>query len=223
MTNNKITKLLQLLNDNKLEELRTELTAELMQSTDKKKANIFNEIKKYLNKGDDFRPVLKTIQNNNGKQFICNGFTAYRFDTHRPELEVLQNTSELESININAVIDDKAQYTAMNKNDLLLLTNIKKYISLYKTQDFYMKKQNIPIFFANKIFNSEFILECANIFGGDYENLSIYSNMEKECDRVQLKSKDITAVILPLRINSEEEKNKTIEFTNKFIKNIMNI
>ena len=222
MTNNEITKLLKLLNDNKLEELKAELTAQLMKTTDKKKASTFNEIKKYLSKADAFRPILKTIQYNSGKQFICNGFTAYRFDTYRPELNMLPNTSDLESLNINALINNYAEYIKLNENDLTILKNIKKYISLYKTQDFYMKKQNIPVFFANKIFNADFILECVGIFGGDYDNLKMY-NKEKEYEGIQLKSNDITAIILPLRINSEEEKNKTIEFTNKFIENIKNI
>lgn len=84
------------------------------------------------------------------------------------ELEGLPHAPQENSINFDAILDAKVDYIPINKNDLLLLKNIKKYIAYYKTEHRLTdNKTLIPIYFNNKIFNANMIKTTADILGTD--------------------------------------------------------
>lgn len=220
MTNKQIEKLLTLLNNNQLDELRKELTQQLLNTTDKTQANVFKAVSKYLKNCDSFRPVLQSIQHQNGKQFICSGFSAYIFETYREELEQLKNSTDLESLNIYNIIDNRTKLRELSEEESLILKNIKKFITLYKQQEFYNSKdKHINIYFNNKFFNANMISELVSIMGTDTESMQITCDNGK-INQTKVQSKDITAIILPLRITDDDFANKIIDFTNEFIKQV---
>lgn len=222
MKEKEIEKLLMLLKDNKLEDLKNILTQELLKCTDKTKANLFKVVGKYLKNADEFRPILRTIQHKNGKQFIIDGFSAYIFDTYVKELEELPNSNEELCMNIDAILDKTTRYNNISEEDLMLLKNIKKYISYYKTQDIYKtddKKKSVIIYFNNKMFDAKMLETTADILGNDLEGC-VQINETDWFKSTQIKTQNITAIILPLRV-SEDCIKTTKEFTEKFLRNLM--
>lgn len=218
MTTKNIEKFINLLNENKLQELREELTQELLKSTDKLSADLFTTIKKYLKNTDNAHPLLKNIQHKNGRQFVCDGFTAYIFNTYKKELENLPQVSEQDSLNIFSILDSNAIYSKINENDLILIQNINKYISLYKTQQWYNKKEEMIVKLANKYFNAEFILTLKKVFDDNLNELEIADLGNNRA--IQFKTNDITAIVLPIRVPKHDDFKQFDDFAELFIKQL---
>ena len=71
MTNNDIKKLLELANNNEIDKLKDKLTFLLLQSQDKKQANLYKSVEKYLknsSKLNNGRQVLAKV-----KKYVRNG------------------------------------------------------------------------------------------------------------------------------------------------------
>ena len=221
MNNTQIEKILKLLNENKLKEVKDELITILLKNTDKTKSNLYQSVKSYLKESEKInnsRPVLKTVQQKNQKQFILNGFSAFLFKTYKTELESLENTKdEAICIDIFKIINKLPEYEFITKNDLILLKNIKKYIAFYKNQENYKKSELITVYFNNKIFDVKIIKQVYDIIG-DLNNLKITPE-KGVLTPTQLENDEILSIILPLRC-LEEKKNNTIKITQEFIKMI---
>lgn len=220
MTTNQIEKLLNLLKDNKLDELKDALTTELLKSTDKTTANLFTAVKKYLKNTDNARPVLKTVQHMQGKQFILNGYSAFVFNEYQTALDELPNTTdETQCFNVFQLINSTADYSPLEYNDIIILKNIKKYISYYKLYNNIDRNKStdiIPVFWHDKFFNANLLAETLEFLQPD--DLKIAPN----CHHFQLKTNSITAIILPLNITKSDEQQKIIDFTNKFLDDFQN-
>lgn len=221
MTTKQIEKLLELLKENKLEELKTELTSELLRGTDKKSANLFSAIKKYLKHSasiNKHRPALATILHHNNKQFIIDGYSAYIFNDYLPELDNLPNTNE-ETINFDCILLKTPEYETIKSNELTLLKNIKKYISYYKlnfNEDEELKKQEyIYIYWNNNCYDARLLEQTANIMNFDNLQISTYGN-----NQTQLKSQNITGLVLPLRVTDQNKKEIIKNFTSKFLESL---
>lgn len=219
MNTNQITKLLNLLNENKLEELKKELTQHLLSKSDKPKADLLKAVKNFLayslKLNGDSRPTLSTVQHKNDKQFILSGYSAFLFENYIKELEELPSTDAETSLNIYQIIDNNAQYTQISEDDALILKNIKKYIAYYKSQENYDKKANKQLVcFNNKTFDAKLIAQANEIMANNLDNLEITNN---EFFRpTQIKNNEILGIILPIRA-TEEITNNTKELTNKFL------
>lgn len=197
MNNTKILTMINLLKENKLEELKLSLTQELLNSTDKTKANLLATATKYIKGMDNDRPLLKAVCHKNGKQFLVDGATAYIFDTYREELDNLPQTEEQNSINIFAVLNSTIEYENMNENDRFMFDNISKYIAYYKAQDFYNKNDNIYVEIGEKCFNAKFIETTKNMLSSESKDLLV-----ADCgttSATQFKANGITAIVLPIR------------------------
>ena len=215
MTNTQIKKMLELLNTNKLEELKNELTHELLAGTDKTKANLFMAVKNYLKQMDNSRPVLKTINHKNGKQFICNGTTAFIFDEYKTELDELPNTTnEDDCLNIFIIIATNLTYETLSDDDKLILKNIKKYTSYYKTKNG-TDDNMISIYWNNHYFDVKVLTSVANIIGNKIDELQVAEFENK----LQVKISDITGVVMPLnqRVMGDDETIKIYNTTASFI------
>lgn len=211
MTTNKIEELLKLLKDNKLETLKYELTTELLKSTDKASANLFTAVKRYLAKTDKSRPVLQTIQNIVGKQFIVNGSSAYIFDKYLPALETLPNTNEEEKcFNIFKLLSTSFEnYTQLDYHDYTILRNIKKYMVYVKSLDKNTLNNIVPVYWNGKLYDAHLLAEAVGIMG--LEDLEIAHNNGFTI----LRTNSIRGLIMPLNIakNIEEKaKQNTEEF-----------
>ncbi len=187
---------------------------------------VINAVEKYLKKiqWQDFygeREVLRKVQHKNGKQFVTNGFTAYIFNTNIPGLETLDNElDENECVNIFACIHN-VEYSKADAETQLLFRNIRKYITKYKQQEFYNKDNRIIVYFNNRFLNAKYVAECFDILGRTKDEFEI-SDIKKELYPTQIKTKDVTAVLLPIRMNHEEERRSIQQFTERFIAELKN-
>jgi len=219
MNTNQITKLLNLLNENKLEELKKELTQHLLSKSDKPKADLLKAVKNFLayslKLNGDSRPTLSTVQHKNDKQFILSGYSAFLFENYIKELDELPNTDAETSLNIYQIINNNAEYNQISEDDALIFKNIKKYIAYFKSQENYDKKANKQfVYFNNKTFDAKLIAQANEIMANNLDNLEITNN---EFFRpTQIKNNEILGIILPIRA-TEEISNNTKELTNKFL------
>lgn len=220
MNTQQITKLLTLLNENKLDELKKELTQHLLNKSDKPKADLVKAVKNFLNYSykvnGDARPVLCTVQHKKGKQFIISGYSAFLFDNYIKELDELLNTvDENACIEIYNIINNDAQYSVLTENDMLILKNIKKYIAFYKSQEGYDKKLNRQdVYFNNKVFDAKILAQAVEIMANELDTIQITNN---EFFRpTQIKGNSILGIILPLR-TTDEITSKIINTTNNFL------
>lgn len=167
------------------------------------------------------KEILGKIQHKNNLQFITNGFTAYIFNTNIPELETLDNElDENECVNIFAFIHN-VEYSKADMETQLLLRNIRKYITEYKQQEFYNKGDKPIIYFNNRFLDAKFVAECFDILGRTKEDFEI-SDIKKEFYPTQINTKDVTAVLLPIRVTNEEKRKTIQQFTERFIAELKN-
>ena len=150
-----------------------------------------------------------------GAQFICNGITLYYFNEYRAELEALPQTNG-ESINAKQILNTKQIAEDLNAEELQLLNNIKKYISFYKTLKGIDKRASFPVPAFGKIYDAKIILECCEVYNFNFNNLKVVRT-ENEAHPTQTTNGKITAVLLPMRIRKEEDKNKIEENYKNFI------
>lgn len=214
MEKTKILKTIELLNENKTAEALELLKIELIKSEDKKSAKLCEVVKKYLNKTDKARPILKTIMQQDGAQFICNGISLYYFNEYRPELEALPQ-AQGESINAKYILNTSGSAASINAEDLKILKNIKKIVNYFKTLDGIDKREPFPVPFAGKVYDAKLLQECCEIFNFNFEDIQIIKTDNQRAS-TQLKDGKITAVLMPMIIRSEEFKQKTDTNIKKF-------
>ena len=219
MTNNDIIKLLELANNNEIDKLKDKLTFLLLQSQDKKQANLYKSVEKYLknsSKLNNGRQVLATLQHY-GKQFVCNGFSLCVFDDYVEELENLPTTNDMASLNYNAILPKNVVYSELTKQDNIIINNIKKYIDLYKVQEFYNKDNGKKIYieFGNKIFDINILKEIIDIMGASDLQIADCGNLSG----TMLKNSKMTSYIMPIRVfdKTMEFFDKVREFTREFV------
>lgn len=213
MTNNEILKLIDYIKTENKNEAIKMLQRELLK-LDGKSVKLADAVKRYLKQIDNSRPILKNVINKNGKQYLCNGYTAYRFDEYRQELETLDNTSMCD-------LDFEWLFTTKNfdelcDDDLTLLKNIKKYIPYLKTRDYVTDKY---IYFCKNYYSAELIKQMTELleFAGDNikcVNIERYKGLEATNGKT-------TARILPLRLKDEQER-QARQQTRDFLESLKN-
>lgn len=221
MTNNDIKKLLELANNNEIDKLKDKLTFLLLQSQDKKQANLYKSVENYLKnakKLNENRVVLHTLQHY-GKQFVCNGFSLCVFDDYVEELEDLPKSDDLLSLNYNSILPKNVVYSELTTQDNIIINNIKKYIDLYKTQEFYKDNdKKIYVQIGNKIFDTKLLKEIIDIMGASDLQIADCGNLSG----TMLKSSKMTSYVLPIRVldNNYTFMNKVKEFTREFVEKV---
>ena len=181
---------------------------------------LYKNVEKYLKKSakiNDCRQVMATIQHNNGKQVISNGFGVVVFDEWCADLELLPTTREELSLNLLQFIPTKTMnlYKEIKEEEKAVLNGLKSYIKEYKKQEFYQKGEPAVIRFCNKIFNAEFLNDIVSIVG-DIDNLQVF-NDDNVYHGTIFKSDKTTAMLLPCRESSfaSEFLQKIEKFKNK--------
>lgn len=221
MNNTKIEKALDLLKNNKLEDLRLLLVGEMLGNSDKRTAKLFDIVNKYIIRAGKNRPSLHNILWRNGKQFILDGYTAFIFRSYISDFNNLPNLrDEDQCLNIYQVFNSQAQYNILPLEDLCIYINIKKYIRYYKQLPEYKKGDTISVFFAGRVFNAVYIELCLDILGTDFIHYN-YINRDEDASKqpLQMHNGCIDALVLPIVPNQDEVvRVKTI--TNNFIKDL---
>ena len=216
LTQTQLNKYLELLNSNKTEELKKQLLHDLLQTQDTKKAKFFNLVQKYLKNAGKERPALGYVQNVNGVQSIINGFTGILFKKYVAELEPLNITAEYQSIDFGRILSNDVTYSAITGNDLIILNNLAKYISYAKAE---LNEKEIFVFFNDTIINTALFKELLDITGND---LKYAKQNIGNLSPTQFNNGNLTSIILPIRAR-EEERNKIIELTEKFCKELSEV
>lgn len=200
-------KLLELLNNNQLDELRVELTKRLLKQ-EHKSPILLQAIKNYFKKAtqDPNRPVLQTVQHDtNGTQFICDGFSLYYFTQHIDELDALpQSTQDTGSINPASIVNTIRTQETPDDTILAQIKNIKTYVDYAKSQPEYNKKEMLTITLNNIPYQTYIIEQLNAIIPVDtITHLSVTKN------GMYVLSDTTKALILPVRTTPQD-------FTNKF-------
>lgn len=201
MKNTTILKMIKLLDENNTQEIKEILTAELLKADKKpQKAQFFTTIKKFLNNKNIFdRPQLKTIMHKGNKQFICNGFELYVFNSNREELQVLPQTPEEETaLDYAPILNiDHSKLESLNSNDIFVLENLDKYINYFKATQKDNKDVYIP--FNECLYNAKLLKNFVSIYGGNFDNIK----QQKRDFAFVTTNNDIESIILSLRPNDE--------------------
>lgn len=221
MNNTQILKIMELLDNNQKQEIKEILTKELLSNSgEKSKAKLLTTVKKFLKNIDDYRPQLKTIMHKHNKQFICNGYTMYIFNTYKKELEILPQTTEEETkIDYKSILDiSKYELTDLTEDDKFILNNIKKYINYYKSKN----KKELPIIsFNNQIFNANYLNEFADIHENNFNNMKKVVTKEFY-NPLTITNNEIESTILPIQ-PTETQKENAIQLLEEFKKAINNV
>lgn len=204
-------KLLELLNNNKLDELRIELTKRLL-TQNHKSPNLIKSIQSYFKKTPKERPILSTIQHDtNNNQFICDGFSLYYFKQHHDELDALpQSTQDTGSINPKSIIDTINPTQPITDDIYHSITNIKNYINFAKSQPTYNKKELLTMTLGNSVSFQTYILEQLHDILKATDTL--YPNLLAELtpNGLKITNDALKILILPVRTTKQD-------FTKEFL------
>lgn len=219
MNKTTIIKVLNNLKNMEYDEAISTLTFELLKTEDKNKANLFSQVKSYLNKADKSRPILRTIQHKNNHQFICNGYSLFVFNKHIESLDALAQASDEQSINYLAILDSKnGSFESLTSEYKFVFENLKKYIDWCKAINLDKDNNGTFIPLDGRIFDANLLLDFVKLNTDDFDNikyLKIFDDVDKHLKPIHLISDSMESLILPYRA-SEEFKNKTIDNFNNF-------
>ena len=199
-------KLLELLNNNQLDELRVELTKRLLKE-EHKSPKLLQAIKNYFKKAPKERPVLQTIQHTkDNKQFICDGFSIYYFNDYVSEFDALPQSDNTISINPQSILDTIKPQNKPSDTTLNTIRDIKKYIAFVKTLPQYDKKAPLTITINDVSFQAYLIEQLNDIIPTeDIVLLDIAPN------GMYITTQTIKALVLPFRTPTQDY---TKEFMN---------
>lgn len=210
MNNTIILKLLELLEQDNKQEIKEILTHEMLNSTDKKTAKLYNTVKKYLKQSDKARPILTKVQHKNNKQFLCDGFTLHIFNTYQSELDTLPQASEEESINYPQIYNSKNyDFHEQDDEDKFIFANIKKYINYIKAQPNRDKKTPIYILYKNCLYDAEFLSIALELHQNNINKMQVAQT--ENTKMLAFSDENIDSLILPIRTDAERlEKHSTL-------------
>lgn len=199
-------KLLELLNNNQLDELRVELTKRLLKE-EHKSPKLLQAVKNYFKKAPKERPVLQTIQHTkDDKQFICDGFSLYYFNNYVSEFDALPQSDNTISINPQSILDTIKPQNKPSDTTLNTIRDIKKYIAFAKTLPQYDKKEQLTITINDVPFQAYLIEQLNDIIPTeDIVSLDIAPT------GMYITTQTIKALILPVRSTKQDY---TKEFMN---------
>lgn len=227
MNTTTIEKAIALFDSAKLEELRNLLIYEREKSileASGHKMHLAPIVKRILKRNEECRPVLATVMyDEQNRPIICDGFLLVRWNEEQSELKAFPETHGERVLAAENIIPKQSdcEEWELTENDRIILKNIDKYIKLYNKE----KKQSVlPVGLFGKIFNAQLVKDLVDIIGTEFEktytrNLSSNYGNRENCPDTIFKD-DLTAVILPLRLLNDADKESCKERTETFINRI---
>lgn len=168
--------------------------------------------------GIDNRQLSTIMHDKNGLQFMVNGFFGCRWKQYKKELEELpQTTMEQTTFDFDNIIKtnnhEKHEKIEVTKNDLLLLKNLPKYRKLYKN----CFGSVTPIYIFGIYIDAKLLWQFYNItkFKSAFIDYSYIGTLILNNDKFD-------GILLPVRINDDNEKEKIKEQTRNFLESIKN-
>ena len=128
MNNKEILKVVDLINNRELEKAVATLRQHILKSEDKVSFNLVKLVKKIIENKElqKTRPALAGINHDkNNEQLICDGFVAVKWKQHESCLDILPQTSQELSINLDQVFINEKEFVP-TENDITILNNLKK-------------------------------------------------------------------------------------------------
>lgn len=212
MNNTEIKKILNYLDNGKIDEAKFMLKTELIRCCDKSKASQVKLVEKYLKSAQKLtcRPTCGTVMHYNGKQFLCNGCSLIVFNKTNDSLDILPQTEEKFSLPYPQILKT-ATFRTQTSEETKILKSLKKYIEFCNIEK--LKYANLPV--QNRTFNASLLLETLQIFNSKIEDIEIGFEDENSFSPVHFRTDEIEAIVLPLRPD-EKQKNLSVETFEKF-------
>jgi hypothetical protein len=174
-------------------------------------------VRKYLaasKRRDEDRKTLYSVQHcpDTNKQFILDGFTAYMWEQHAPELDAHPQTKAAESIRIGHIMPTAAEYTP-TQDDLTMWKHIDEFAAYgrlkRKSGDTtgsvtlssmlsYADGTRFAYLFG-RYFDYSFIKTAKVFFGNDLARVKVYCDVNRCLSPVLLKNDKMTSILLPVR------------------------
>ena len=214
MNKTQIEKSIKLLNESKLDELKQLLMFELLKEDKNKNVKIVDIVKKYLKEAKNFgnRPMLETVMQKDGKQFICNGFNLIVFEEYLNELDILPQTTE-DAINYKQILCSGLDYKTLTANEIDKINDIDNYLKFLKLQ--HKEQENRPIMLFNYVYDANYI----KLFKSVFSDLSKVKYGIGRIGTLQATDGKVTFLQLPLRIFEDEAKQNIETIYNEFLSN----
>lgn len=223
MNTAKIEKCIELLNKEKITELKDFLQYERQASIlneNSKKTTLLTAVKKIIDDKDlkEYRPTLATIQHTmNGKPFICDGYILIRWKDERPELDAFNQLEASKSINADNILDRfEGNYYPLSADDETIINNLDKFIKLYGKKD---KKRNpfCSVVVCKITFDAYLLKRLIDVIGA---NKITEVKTQKTGSGIKIETDEATALIMALHAPqhiTESEQN-----TKNFLEQIKN-
>lgn len=205
-----IKKVITVLQKGQIDDALQLLNLELLKSNNNiSKVNFYNAAKKVLNdKETKSRPALQAVNTtSDGKKAILNGYYLIKFLQDFPELQPLPTLSQSESLNIDGILPKNIDFIEPDPNTLILLKNIKKYVTINKKQTQYIK-------LYNNLFNMDYI-KLLTEFIKDFDKIQVAQNGQYK--PLFIKDNNVLIMVLPIRTTPDEATHtQTDEFLKMF-------
>lgn len=216
-----IEKAIKLCNPESLKELEELLIYERQKSIlqgKKKAVKLMSAVNKILSNNPE-RPILTTIQHTkDGEPFICDGYCLIKWNEEQDELNAFTQTSPEQSLKADDImpnLSDCTEYT-LSPEDKLIITNLDKYIKLYK--DKYKARYFAPVNVFGKTYNAYLLKDFFAVTGTDFD--TIYRQKGVIYGGDMFINDEIKALCLPLRkVANDEIINETTKNFLEVLKN----
>ena len=217
----RIEKAIELLKSNNIKELQELLEFERQASIlngKGKDVKFATLVKNLLKVNAESRPLLATIMHDEqDRQFICDGYMLARFEQHKEELDGLPQTPYSDNlIKPDRIIIPKhfCEEYILTDDEQLLLKNLDKYIAIHKTPN--ARNEIIPIYIFDRLYNAKLLANFIKITG-KFDKVYL---PKEHYSPIGVFEQHITAIALPIRVNSNYKDEKTEQMTADFIKKL---
>lgn len=205
MNKTKILKAIDLIKSERLADALELLQIEAVRCDDKRAGKLCDVVKRYLKRAitnNPSRDWAGTVLHQDGKQYICDGFTVYYFDVYRPELETLPQSAEGVGVSATGLLSMvREEYRPLTAEELEACQHIKQYITYYKTLD--DKWDGCPLAIWGRTIDTQWLAQTSDIIGGDWESMQV-AIPAGWTNPVKLHNDNVTVMILPLRVDDKE-------------------
>lgn len=217
----RIEKAIELLKSNNIKELQELLEFERQASIlngKGKDVKFATLVKNLIKVNAESSPLLATIMHDEqDRQFICDGYMLARFEQHKEELDGLPQTPYSDNlIKPDRIIIPKhfCKEYILTDDEQLLLKNLDKYIAIHKTPN--ARNEIIPIYIFDRLFNPKLLANFIKITG-KFDKVYL---PKEHYSPIGVFEQHITAIVMPIRVNSNYKDEKTEQITADFIKKL---
>lgn len=164
------------------------------------------------------RTDLAGVGIENGKPFLCDGYSLIAWKQEQPQLAGLPQPEK--KLNPNALLPNQKglHRVGVTDDERKIAINLDKYIKLYPTK----KHDYCPVYLFGAFWDAKYLLPLIKITGFDFMTADIKSNELGRVYSAVLENDELKLLILPLRVDDEkvreEVKTRQAKFCNEVTK-----